>query len=168
MERVLWAGLAGIGLGLAVLLVNAWVEYLSDPGISLVDGYWIGRTPWTPIGVWLVIGGASLALAGATAAVAVRGDWLRRALVLPVLALPVLWWATALGAVRLPRYSPPDPVALAYSLPESAMLSLVLPALAAAVLALLPHRQDLRPRLRPVHPEGARSAQSNNDGGMTY
>jgi hypothetical protein len=157
IDRVVWLGLAGIGLGGATLLVYAWVEYVNNPGISIVDGYWIGRVPWTPIGVWLVIGGASLALVGAAASVVVRGGWIRRLLLIPVGALPVLWWSIALGVLPFPRYLPPAPMTLAYSLPESAVLSLVLPALAAALLALLPHRPDLRAHIRPVHADDLHS-----------
>ncbi len=151
IERAFWVVLSGIGLGVAILLTAAWLEYLNNPGISIVDGYWIGRMPWTPIGVWLVIGGVSIGLLAATVAVALRGDWLRRVLIMPVLALPILWWATAMGIVPLPRYRAPDPVTLAYSLPEAAALSLILPALAAAVLALVSIRPDRRAHLRPVH-----------------
>ena len=39
-DLIRWAGMASIGLGLAVLIVYAWVEYINDPGISLIDGYW--------------------------------------------------------------------------------------------------------------------------------
>lgn len=155
LDRAVWVGLSGVGLGGATLLVSAWVEYLSTPGISIVDGYWIGREPWTSIGVWLVIGGATLALIAAVVVVAIRGDWLRRLLIVPTLALPGLWWAIALGLVPYPRYIAPDPVTLAYSMPESTILSLVVPAVAAAALALLPLRPDLRLHIRPVHPAGA-------------
>lgn len=154
LDRSVWIGLGIVGLGGATLLVNAWIEYLTTPDISLIDAYWIGREPWTSIGAWLVIGGASLALLAAAVAVAMRGDWLRRLLMVGVLALPTGWWAVALGAIPFPRYTAPDPASLAFSMPETAVLTLVLPALAAAVLALLPHRPDLRPHLRPVHPDG--------------
>lgn len=154
LDRAVWIGLGIAGLGGATLLVNAWIEYLTTPDTSLVDAYWIGREPWTSIGAWLVIGGASLAMLAAAVAVAIRGDWLRRLLVVAVLALPAWWWAVALGAVPFPRYTAPDPASLAFSMPETAVLALVLPALAAAVLAFLPHRPDLRPHMRPVHPDG--------------
>jgi hypothetical protein len=144
--RLAWTGLASIGLGLSVLLLYAWVEVVNNPGIRLVDGYWIGRVPWTPTGVVLVIAGSLLALVAGTAIVVVRGDWLRRFLLLPIFALPALWWAVALGALPFPRFHPPDPVTFAYSLPETAVLALVLPALAAAALALAPIQPDGRIR----------------------
>jgi len=155
LDRAVWIGLGIAGLGGATLLVNAWIEYLTTPDTSLVDAYWIGREPWTSIGAWLVSGGASLALLAAAVAVAIRGDWLRRLLMVGVLALPAWWWAVALGAVPFPRYTAPGPASLAFSMPETAVLTLVLPALAAVALTFLPHRPDLRPHMRPVHPDGA-------------
>lgn len=153
-DRAIWVGLGGIGLGLATLLIIAWVEYLNTPDISLVDGYLIGREPWTSIGIWLVIAGATVSLAAAALANAVRGDWLRRVLMLPALALPILWWATAVGLIPLPRYTPTDPSTLAYSMPETAAVALILPAVAAAFLAFMPIPPDRQAQFRPVHAEG--------------
>jgi hypothetical protein len=150
LERLIWTGLAGIGLGLSVLLVYAWVEYLNNPGISLVDGYWIGRLPWIPLGIGLVLAGSALTLLSSALRLMLRGDWLRRVLILGVLALPVPWWLVALGMLPFPRYQPPDPVTLAYSLPEMAAIALILPAIAGAALALAPVTRERRVRLRPV------------------
>lgn len=154
VDTTIWIGLAGIGLGAAVLLVYAWVEFLNHPGISLVDGYWIGRVPWTPAGVLLVIGGASLAVAAGAFRILVWGDWVRWLLLIPVLGAPALWWLFALRVVPVPRYSAVDPVTLAYSAPQGAALFLVVPAVAAAVLAFLPMQPDRRVRRRRVHPPG--------------
>ena len=74
--------------GLAVLLAYAWYEYLTRPGISLVDGYWIGRVPWTPMGVVLVLAGTALGVVGGCAVIVVRGDWLRRVLVPAIVGVP--------------------------------------------------------------------------------
>jgi hypothetical protein len=146
---LMWFGLAAIGLGLSVLLVYAWVEVLNNPGLTLVDGYWIGRVPWTPAGVWLVLVGSVVSAIGGAMAILVSGDWLRRILAVGVVLLPTFWWATALGFVPFPRYEAPDPVTLAYSVPETAVLFLILPALALLALWLTP----IRPgpvRLRPI------------------
>lgn len=151
IDRAIWIGLGGVGLGLAVLLTYAWVEYLNNPGISIVDGYWIGRTPWTPIGICLVLGGASLALVSGAVAVAMRGDWLRRLLALPPLLASTCWWLTAVGVIPMPRFQPPDPVTLAYSLPQAAVLMLILPAVAVAALAFIRVPPDRRVRLRRIH-----------------
>jgi hypothetical protein len=42
-------GLALLALGLAGLLVLAWIQYIRTPGLSLVDAYWVGREPWTSL-----------------------------------------------------------------------------------------------------------------------
>ncbi|HSM38628.1 MAG TPA: hypothetical protein VK838_04780 [Candidatus Limnocylindrales bacterium] len=155
-DLAVWVGLSGILVGASVLLVYAWVEYLNHPGISLADGYWIGRVPWTPAGVLLVLAGSTLALLAGTASVLARGDWVRWLLLLPVAAAPVLWWLLALGVLPFPRYQPVDPVTFAYSLPETAALLLILPSVAVAALAFIPIRPDRRVRLRPVHRDGER------------
>ena len=52
--------------GCGVLLVAAIVELVSgEPGMSLVDAYWIGRLPWTPIGVGMALFGATARLSPA-------------------------------------------------------------------------------------------------------
>lgn len=150
-QRLLWLGLAAIGLGLSLLLVYAWVEVVNNPGITLADGYWIGRVPWTPAGIALVLAGSVIALVAGAAVVAARGDWLRRFLIVPAFVLPVLWWAVGLGLLPFPRFRGPDPVTLAYSLPEGAALSLILPAIVVVALALLPMRPDDRHFISPVH-----------------
>lgn len=149
-DLVRWAGMASIGLGVSVLMGYAWVEYLNNPGISLIDGYWIGREPWISVGVVLVLAGSVVALLGAAAIVLVLGDWMRRLLLVAVLVPPLAWWLTALAVLPFPRFSGPDPVTLAYSLPQAAAVALILPALAATALALVPTRPDRRVRLRPV------------------
>jgi len=151
-DLLMWFGLAGIGLGLSVLLVYAWVEVINNPGYTLVDGYWIGRAPWTPLGVVLVLAGSAIAVLAGAAAILATGDWLRRLLAILVALAPAVWWAMALGINPVPRFQPPDPVTLAYSLPEMAALLLALPAIAMVGLRLA----AIRPgpvRLRPVHPE---------------
>lgn len=148
----MWLGLALTGLGLAVLLAYAWYEYLTRPGISLADGYWIGRVPWTPLGVVLVLAGTALGVVGGCAVIVVRGDWLRRIFIPATAGVPAFWWLTAL-VIPMPRSQVRDPVTLAYSLPETAALFLILPALVAAALALAPLRGGTRVRLRPVHRE---------------
>jgi hypothetical protein len=151
-ELAAWIGLSGIGLGLAVLLVYAWVEFLNNPGISLVDGYWIGRVPWTPLGVILVLAGSVLAVLAAATLVILRGDWVRWVVLLPILGAPILWWLLALRAIPFARYDEVDPVSFAYSVPEVAAVLLILPALLGAALAFLPMRPDRRVLFNRVHP----------------
>lgn len=151
-ELVVWAGLGAIGLGLAGLLVHAWVEVLNDPGIGLVDAYWRGRVPWVPLGILPVLAGSAAAVAAGTLLTIGRGDWVRWFLLIPVLFVAGTWWAIALGLLPFPRFSGPDPVGFAYALPEIAALGLLLPALAAAVIAIFPMQPDRRIRFRRVHP----------------
>lgn len=148
-----WVGLSVAGLGLSELLLFTWIAYLNDPAIGLLGGYGRGDEPWTSLGVALVVGGALLAHLSAVARIAVRGDWLRRFLVVPLSLLPAAWWLTALGMVPLPRFVGPDPVQLGYTLPVASAALLLIPAMLVAGLAFLPIRPDRRVRLRPVHPE---------------
>jgi len=151
-EQLIWAGLAAIGLGLSVLIASSWVEYLNNPGISIIDGYWIGRTPWIALGVVLVLAGTTTSLLVGGGATLIRGDWVRQILLVPLLGMPILWWLTAVGVIGFPQYVGIDPVAFAYSLPVLAAIMLIIPALAVTVLATLPEGVDLRIRWRPVHP----------------
>jgi hypothetical protein len=152
-DRATWAGLALAGLGVAIVIVRSWIEYLNTPGTTIVDGYWIGHEPWSSMGIVPVLAGSLLATLAAATLVMLRGDWLRRLLTLPLLVVPALWWLLALGAVPYPRFVGPDPVSFAYSLPQQAAIMLLVPAVAIAVLAYLPHRPDTRVRLERVHPE---------------
>ena len=148
---VLNLGLGLIAFGLSLLLLNAWVEFVRTPGISIVDAYWIGREPWTSLGVWAVIIGASDAVLSGSLVAIVVGSWIRKVLALVALAPSVLWWSVALGLLPFPRYQAVEPTTLAYSLPESAALLLLLPALLAAALALAPRRDRPSSRMAPVH-----------------
>ena len=100
--------------------------------------------------VLILAGSAATQLAGA-AIVLVLGDWLRRLLLIPILIPPLAWWLTGLGVAPFPRFIGPDPVTLAYSLPQAAAVALILPALAVTALALVPVQPDRRVRLRAVH-----------------
>jgi len=153
-ELSIWIGLGGIFVGASELLVYAWVEFLNNPGTSLVDGYWIGREPWTSAGIIVALAGSILALLAGAVVVLLRGDWVRWLLLLAVLAAAGLWWAIALGFVPYARFSGPDPIQLAYSEPQTAAILLVVPALAVTVLAFLPMQPDRRIRRRRVHPPG--------------
>lgn len=145
-------------VGPSILLVYAWVEVLNNPGLSLVDGYWVGRVPWVPLGVVISLVGAVGGLAGGATAIAVEGGWWRRFLVVPALTGAGLWWATALGFLPFPRFTGPDPVTFAYTLPATAGLLVLLPAALLAALSLAP-RGVPRPgvRMRSVPPSAGTS-----------
>jgi len=135
-------GLGALGLGFLVLFASAFAETLADPSLSLADGYWIGRLPWTAVGVGLVVAGSNLALLAGALAAFVAGGVLRRVAAAPLLLVGVAWWLLALLETGLGAgcagCAPPgfDPITAAYSLPQQALLLLVLPAVLAAVLAL--------------------------------
>ncbi len=138
-------------IGPSILLIYAWVEVLNNPGFTLVDGYWIGRTPWTPIGIVTSLAGGVLGLLAAAVAIAIEGGWWRRALLVPAFVAAALWWLTALGVIPYPRFHGPDPVAFAYDLPSTAALLVLMPATLLAVLALAPPTPHTpRMQMRPV------------------
>jgi hypothetical protein len=154
---VLWiAAIAAFGAGAAVLLVGAMGEVQANPGISIADGYWIGRLPWTPIGVSLVLGGATATLAFATAVVMVRGPWLLRILALPVLLAGGFWYflAVFLGWPGSGACCDPSPqtdlITTAYSTPMYTIILVVVPAAVASLLALASLRSVQRPGV--AHP----------------
>lgn len=151
-------------VGPAILLVYAWVEVLNNPGWTLVDGYWIGRTPWTPIGLVIALIGGMAGLLSGSVAIAIEGGWWRRALILPAAGAAALWWLTALGVIPYPRFQGPDPVTFAYSLPTTAILLVLMPAALIAALALTPRMQTPpRTRLRPVPPPRTTAARRSED-----
>ena len=148
-----WArlALALMVIGPSILLVSAWVEVLNNPGMSLADGYWFGRTPYIPIGIVISLAGGLAGLVAGSMAIAIEGGWWRRFLILPAVAAALLWWGTALGALPFPRFHGPDPVAFAYDLPVAAALLVLMPAALLATICLTPRMVSApRTRLRPV------------------
>lgn len=154
-EQALWVGLSAIGLGASILLVYAWIEFLNRPGINLVQGYQMGREPWTSGGIVIALAGSVLALLAGVVVVLLRGDWVRWILLLPLVAADLLWWAMALGLVPFAGYDPIDPIGFAFREPQTAAILLAVPPAAMAILAVLPMRPDRRVRRRRVHPPGA-------------
>ena len=139
-------------IGPSILLVYAWVEVLNNPGYTLVDGYWIGRIPWTPLGLVVALIGSVMGLVAGSVAIAIEGGWWRRILVVVSLAAATLWWLIALGVLPyIARFKGPDPVTFAYSLPSTAALLVLMPAALLAILCLTPPIvREPRTRLRPV------------------
>jgi hypothetical protein len=148
-----WATAAGLALaivGVAVLFAQAVSEVRADPSISLGDAYWIGRLPWTPIGVGLAILGASLATVAGTVTALMAGGIVRRGVAILALLVAGFWWLVVTvplvgmgGAACEPACPPPtfDPVTMAYSLPEQTAMWLLLPALVASLLGLTSQRE---------------------------
>ena len=144
-------GLALMALGLVGLLLMAWVEYLHTPDLSLVDAYWRGREPLTSVSVCTALIGSTLALVAGVLVALIAGSWIRKLLALAAFAASGFWWLTAVGTVPYPHYHPIAPVTLAYSLPETAALFVLVPALLASALALAPRRVEPTSRMAPVH-----------------
>ena len=150
-----WATVTGLALailGVAVLFAQSASEVRADPSISLGDAYWIGRLPWTPIGVGLAILGASLAAVAGSVTSLAAGGIVRRGLAILALLVAGFWWVVVtvplvgLGGASCgqPICPPPaiDPVTVAYSLPEQTATWLLLPALVASLLGLTTPREE--------------------------
>lgn len=151
-------------VGPSILLVYAWVEVLNNPGFTLVDGYTIGRLPWTPLGLVIALGSGAAGLVAGSVAIALDGGWWRRLLIVPACAAGTLWWLTALGVLPFPRFHGPDPVAFAYALPATATLLVLMPAALLAALCLTPRMASTpRTRLRPMHPRPTAAARRSED-----
>jgi hypothetical protein len=160
-------GLVVTGLGLGALVMLAWVEVLQQPGTSFVDAYWIGREPWTGLGIWLTVGGATATVLFGVAATLVQGGWVRRFLVLFGLAPATYWWAFPIGLVPGPSLSviAPgrgtfagwNPETLAWYWPEGTLIGLLLPAVFVATLALAARRTTPSAEIGPIHEQDWRT-----------
>jgi hypothetical protein len=165
------AGCGATAIGFVVLFGYALSEVLANPGISLVDGYWTGRLPWTAIGVDFVVIGSTVAVLFGTASSWLAGGAVRRLVSLVPLVVAAAWWLYAsirssiegapcfilqLGTPNADGTvscgQPPfDPFAVAYSVPAEAILLLILPASISAVIALSARRA----RVVPANPRTA-------------
>ena len=144
-----WTAAALLVLWLGFLVLGAYVvgEMIATPGFSPVDAYWRGRLPWMGIAETLIVIGATACAVLGAATVWRLGGWLRRIVVLPLLLLVAFWWLIGIAGLPgggpclpSPCERPIDPWAVAYSAPESAVLFLILPGIAIALLALTAHR----------------------------
>jgi hypothetical protein len=138
-------------VGAAILFVAAVIELATgQQGMNLVDAYWVGRLPWTPIGVGMVLYGATATVVVGSVASWLTPGWLQRLVCLGALLSTAFWWATS----PIIRYTggccgpPPayDPITIAYSDPKSALVLVVVPALIVAAVMLLPAHARRAPR----------------------
>jgi len=143
--------------GLAELAIETWIEYLSHPGLSILEAYQRGREPWTSIGLGAVVGGATLALLIAVSVALVEGSWIRRLLALASVALWAAWWFTALGFIPYEAFDGPQPLTFAFGWPRETALALLLPTVVAALVVFTPRRERPMSRMAPVHPEDDRA-----------
>jgi hypothetical protein len=151
LSRTWWATLIGLIaaiVGIAVLVVYALSEVLADPTLTLEDGYWIGRLPWTTVGVALTVIGATVALVAGVLTAWIAGGAVRRVVTALAVAVGAFWWLFATlplvglsGACCGPRPDP-DPLTMAYSVPQAVILFLLLPAALTAIVALTVTHRD--------------------------
>jgi hypothetical protein len=140
--RATAVGLSAAVAGLVVLLVQSLSETIAEPGLSLIDGYWIGRLPGTAVGVGLAVIGATIALVFGPATAWLAGGAVRRIVSALALAVAALWWFLAMlppaqGAFCASCPPPgPDPLTMAYSQPELAALFLLVPAAIVGAVAI--------------------------------
>ena len=88
-------GVGAIAVGIVVLFGYALSEVVANPGISLVEGYLIGRLPWTAIGVDLIVIGSTVAVLFGTASSWLAGDAARRLVSLAPVVVAAAWWLYA-------------------------------------------------------------------------
>lgn len=131
-----------LAAGLLELMAYVIFEWSRTPGISPVDTYWIGRLPWTGIAEGLIVSGATATAIFGYAASWTLGGWVRRVIAGIPATFIALWWVAALQpgrqAVPCNDCPPPavDPWAYAYSMPEAALLLLLIPAVVIGLAAL--------------------------------
>ena len=90
------AGLLAATAGLVLLFMNAAAEVSTGQSQSLMDGYWMGRLPWTAIGIDLAVIGSTIAIVAGTIATWLAGGIIRRIASAVVLAMAAFWWFVAL------------------------------------------------------------------------
>ena len=140
-----WSTIIGLGAcaaGLIILLASSLNEIAIDPSLSIVDGYRIGRLPWSAVGVDLAVVGATVAVAAGTVTSWTSGGWGRRVVAIGAFAVAAFWWSVAMLTRTQGAYCPtcapagPEPLTFAYSLPDVTVLFLLLPAFVIGVVAL--------------------------------
>lgn len=144
--------------GLAIVFGQSLSDTLANPGWSLSDGYWRGRLPWMAVGVGLAIIGATVAAVFGALTAWLTGGGVRRMVSAVALLVAGFWWFVAMVPPPQGAYCEtcpppgPDPLTMAYSVPEAAGLLLLLPSLVIVAVALL--------RAQDRSPHGAVSAPS--------
>lgn len=154
VEQLTWAFVAIAGLGLALMLTTAWVNFLTTDVGNLIAAYEAREEPWTSIAVVLsLVGATGAALMGAAGTLA-RLDLVRSILLVPPSLVIAGWWAAAMAIVDYPGFVGPDPIGFAFRFPIPAAVGLLVPAAVIIVLAEIDEPERRPPlRMRPVHEE---------------
>ena len=132
------ASLIALALGAGILVGMSFAASREAYGtISLADGYWLGPLPWAPLGVGLMLFGATVGVVATAARMWLGARWGGRALSVPAVLCVAFWWTTAAmvgggGACCVPP--PFDPITIAYSAPTWALWLVVLPAVVLATV----------------------------------
>jgi hypothetical protein len=142
-RRATIGGLVAAVAGLVIVLGQSLSDALANPGWTLSDGYWLGRLPWMAVGVNLAIVGATIAAVSGALAAWLAGGGVRRIVSGAALLVAGFWWFVAMlpppqGAYCETCPPPgPDPLTMAYAMPEAAGLFLLLTSLVIVAVALL-------------------------------
>lgn len=142
-----WVAVVATIVGLLVLLGYSFSEVLANPGISLEDGYWVGRLPWISIGVDLTVIAATLVAVFGTISALLSRPRTGLIAVLPLTVVGFFWFVATYDhpsggpCVGCPAPTP-DPFAYAYSLPAGTAVLLLVPALVVAVIAFATRPQS--------------------------
>ncbi len=145
MTRPTMVAAAVMVVGAALLLAAALVELASgQPGMTIMDAYWVGRLPWTPIGVGMMLFGASATVVVGPIAAWLNGGAGARIVATAAVLPTAFWWAVSpmvgfAGSCCGPRPAY-DPITIAYSSPEGPFLFVVLPAIVITALVLVTSR----------------------------
>ncbi len=139
--RATVAGIVLFAAGAVAILVASIQGMALQPGLSLVDGYWVGLEPWIGIGTWLVPIGGIVTIAAGFAVVASRPSMIARLLAIVPLAV-AFFWAFVTVAVDMAPHSRPgttttssDLATAFYSNPEWTVIFLIVPAAFVVALA---------------------------------
>ena len=145
MGRYRGVGRAGLGVGLAALLVGG----VATVGSALMAGdWWLAQQPWIGFGLALLVAGLAITAVFALVCDAIEPiGWLRLLALPPALVVGLLWvfWLV----VGLPTTGPGSPerdvATMLYSLPQMLLIALVATLMLTLPLVIASFRRPARP-----------------------
>lgn len=129
-------------VGLAILFLDAVGVVIADPTLTIIDAYWVGRLPFSAVGVGVTVLGATVAIVAGTISTWSTGGSGPRGVTVLATAVAAFWWFLAMlpgpQAVPCDTCAPPgpEPLTFAYSQPEITAVLLLLPAVMVGVTAI--------------------------------